>query len=191
MGMRHVGVARMPPVSARGARRAMEVLIEILFEIFGGLLWAVLEGVFVTILELVVDTVQWLWRTLRGNREVAAEPVPAEPVAEPATIPAAETAVVTRGDGDDRVVLGLAFNVALGIAAGWLSLWLMPEHVLASPAIRVAMVPVSAIFCALAVPEISALLGRTAGTSTFAIARPRNAFALAFAFALTRLLGGR
>ena len=172
----------------------MEVLIEILFEIFGGLLWAVLEGVFVTILELVVDTVQWLWRTLRGNREVA-EPVPAEPVAEPApaaaTIPAAETAVVTRGDGDDRVVIGLAFNVALGVAAGWLSLWLMPEHVLASPAIRVAMVPVSAIFCALAVPEISALLGRTAGTSTFAIARPRNAFALAFAFALTRLLGGR
>lgn len=185
------GDARMPPVSASGARRAMEVLIEILFEIFGGLLWAVLEGVFVTILELVVDTVQWIWRGLRGNREVAAAPVPAEPVAEPATIPAAETAVVTRGDGDDRVVLGLAVNVALGVAAGWLSLWLMPEHVLASPAIRVAMVLVSAIFCALAVPEISALLGRTAGTSTFAIARPRNAFALAFAFALTRLLGGR
>ncbi len=171
----------------------MEVLIEILFEIVGGLLWAVLEGVAVTIFELVVDTVQWLWRTLRGNR-AAAEPAPAEtpePVPAPVTPPSAERAVVRRGDGDDRVVLGLAFNVALGIAAGWLSLWLMPEHVLASPVIRVAMVPVSAIFCALAVPEVSALLGRTASASAFAVARPRNAFALAFAFALTRLLGGR
>lgn len=169
----------------------MEVLFEILFEILGGLLWAMLEGVFVTILELVVDTVQWIWRGLRGNR-AAAEPVPAETTPEPVPAPTAvETAVVRRGDDYGRITLGLAFNVVLGVAAGWLSLWIMPEHVLASPAIRVAMVPVSAIFCALAVPEISGLLGRTAGASAYATARPRNAFALAFAFALTRLLGGR
>jgi hypothetical protein len=172
----------------------MEVLIEILFEIVGGLLWALLEGVFVAILEVVVDTVQWIWRGLRGRRDEAVAPEPVEAKSEPASEPVVsavvETAVVTRGD-DDRILLGLAFSAVLGIAAGWLSLWLLPNHVLASPLIRVAMVPVSAIFCALAVPEISSLLGRSAGASSFAIARPRNAFALAFAFALTRLLGGR
>lgn len=166
----------------------MEALVELLVEILGGLLWAAFEGILVTLFELVVDTVQWIWRTLRGRRGEEAVPERSASTVSSRVIPDVETAVVTRGDDYGRIVLGLVTNVALGVVTGCLSVFVMPDHMIAAPTMRVVMVPVSAILCALAVPRISVALGRTA-ESSIAIARPRNAFALALAFSLARLFG--
>jgi len=171
----------------------MEALVELLFEILGGMLWAALEGILVTVVELVVDTVQWIWRVLRGRRGTAAVPATTlDPRAASAVsahaVPDAGTATVRRGDDYGRIVLGLTVNIVLGVVTGCLSVLVMPDHMIASPTMRVVMVPVSAILCALAVPRMSTALGRTA-ESSIAIARPRNAFALALAFSLARLFG--